>query len=308
MLDSRETRGMLFGVVGVAIFSLTLPMSRLAVAELDPTFIALGRAVIAAILGAIMLWWIKAPIPTRVQWHRLALVAFGCVFGFPLFSTMAMHEVPAAHGAIVLGVLPLATALAGALRFGERPSIGFWISAVLGSALVVTFALTQGGGSFSQADGYLVAAVVCAAIGYAEGGRLAQSLGGLVVIAWALVLGLPILLPVTIWVVVVHGAHASTQAWWAFGYVSVFSMFIGFYFWYKGLAMGGIARVGQVQLMQPFLSLFAASLLLGETVVARQIVFALSIVAVVAIGRRMPIRQQSRPVVTPQLDSIAGRG
>ncbi len=288
---THETKGMWLGAVGVAIFSLTLPFTRLAVAELNPVFIALGRAVVAAVGAGLLLWWLRAPRPNRGQWRALAITALGVVIGFPVFSSIAMRYVPASHGAIVVGILPLATALFGALRFGERPSAGFWMAAVAGSGLVVWFALWQGDGGLHMGDLALFAATVAAAMGYAEGGRLSQTMGGQQVISWALLLSMPILLPLTIWLGWHYGIAASPKAWMGFGYVSIFSMFIGFFFWYKGLALGGIARVGQVQLLQPFLTLAGAALILGESLQLSSILFALAILAVVAIGRRMSIKR-----------------
>lgn len=289
---TNESKGMWLGLVGVAIFSLTLPFTRLAVAELNPVFVAFGRAVVAAVCAVALLWRIKAVRPTISQWKSLLVTSLGVVVGFPLFSSVAMRYVPAAHGAIVLGILPLATALFGALRFGERPSAGFWLAALFGSAIVVWFALRQGGGSFHWADMALFAAVIAAAMGYAEGGRLSQTMGGQQVICWALVLSLPILLPLTIWLGWQYGVSASPKAWLGFAYVSLFSMFIGFFFWYKGLALGGIARVGQVQLLQPFMTLLGAALILDEVLDTTNLLFALAVIAVVAIGRQMAVRRQ----------------
>ncbi|RJG05417.1 DMT family transporter [Noviherbaspirillum cavernae] len=288
---TQETRGMWLGMVGVAIFSLTLPFTRMAVAELNPVLVALGRAVVAAAGSALLLWRIGATRPTRSQWKALTITALGVVVGFPLLSSIAMRYVPASHGAIVLGILPLATALFGALRFGERPSIGFWLAAIAGSGIVVAFALWQGGGELHVADLALFGAVIAAAMGYAEGGRLSQTMGGQQVISWALLLSMPILIPVTAWLGWRYGVSASPQAWLGFAYVSVFSMFIGFFFWYKGLALGGIARVGQVQLLQPFLTLLGAALILDESLDAKNILFAVAVLAVVAIGRRMTIKR-----------------
>ncbi|MFJ2988890.1 DMT family transporter [Collimonas sp. NPDC087041] len=287
-----ESKGMWLGAVGVAIFSLTLPFTRMAVADLNPVFVAFGRAVVAALCAIILLWKLKASRPTLAQWKALAVTALGVVVGFPLFSSVAMRYVPASHGAIVLGILPLATAVFGALRFGERPSLGFWLAALLGSAIVIVFAMSQGGGGLQLADLALLAAVVAAAMGYAEGGRLSQTMGGQQVICWALVLALPILLPITVWLGWHYGINASPKAWFGFAYVSLFSMFIGFFFWYKGLALGGIARVGQVQLLQPFLSLLGAALLLGEILQASNMLFALAVLVVVGFGRKMAVRRQ----------------
>jgi drug/metabolite transporter (DMT)-like permease len=288
---TQESRGMWLGLTGVAIFSLTLPFTKMAVAELNPVLVALGRAVVAAIASAILLWWIGAPRPTRSQTRALLVTALGVVVGFPVFASVAMRYVPASHGAVVIGILPLATALFGALRFGERPSAGFWLAALVGSGIVIGFALWQGGGEFHAADLALFAAVVAAAMGYAEGARLSQTMGGQQVISWALVLSMPLLLPLTIWLGWKYGVSASPRAWIGFGYVSLFSMFIGFFFWYKGLALGGIARVGQVQLLQPFLTLVGAALILGETLDMRNVLFAFAVIAVVAIGRRMTIKR-----------------
>lgn len=289
MSAKAEARGMWWGLAGVAVFSLTLPFTRVAVAELNPVLVALGRAVVAAVAAALMLWWLRAPLPSRRQWQALAITALGVVIGFPVFSSLAMRDVPASHGAIVVGILPLATAVVAALRFGERPSRGFWLAALAGSAVVVAFALSQGGGALHLADLALFAAVVAAAIGYAEGGRLAQSMGGQQVICWALLLSMPLLLPATLWLGWEYGIEASPRAWLAFGYVSLFSMFIGFFFWYKGLALGGIARVGQTQLLQPFMTLVGAAVLVGEALDAAHFLFALVVIALVALGRRMPV-------------------
>lgn len=288
---TAETKGMWLGAIGIALFSLTLPFTRIAVLELNPVLVALGRAVVAAICAMALLWWKAAPLPTLAQVKPLMITAAGVVVGFPLFMSVAMHYVPASHGAIVLGILPLTTALFGALRFGERPSTGFWIAAIFGSALVVGFALQQGGGHLSLADLALFASVIAAAMGYAEGARLAQTMSGPYVISWALVLSMPIVLPATILLAWHYGMSASPIAWISFGYVSLFSMFIGFFFWYRGLALGGIARVGQVQLIQPFLTLLGAAALLGEKLVFSNFLFAVAIIVVVAIGRKMTVRR-----------------
>lgn len=292
--SSDETKGMWLGLAGVAIFSLTLPFTRMAVAELDPLFVALGRALVAAILAAGWLWWNKTPLPRASELGSLALVSFGCIIGFPLLTSIALQTVPASHGAVLVGISPLATALLAALRAHERPSFGFWVSALLGSAIVVGFALRQGGGVFQLADLAIFAAVALVALGYAEGGRLARTMGGQQVICWALLLSAPLLLPLVLWSAWSHAAAlaaAGTRAWLGFAYVSLFSMFIGFFFWYKGLALGGIARVGQVQLLQPFMTLLGAAALLGEALQLANILFALVIIAVVAVGRRMAIRR-----------------
>lgn len=273
-------------MVGVASFSLTLPATRAAVAGLDPVFVGLGRAVVAAALAAIVLVATRSPWPGRAALPGLAIVAGGVIVGFPLFTAWAMRRVPATHGAIVVGLLPLATALAAAWLAHERPSQTFWWCAVAGSAVVVGFALWQGGGALHLADLLLVAAVIAAAIGYAEGGRLARTLGGWQVICWALVLAAPAMLVPTLLAVDGRVLTAPTSAWVGFAYVSAVSMFLGFFAWYRGLALGGIAAVGQVQLLQPFLTIFASAWLLGETVDAATLAAAALVIAVIALGRR----------------------
>jgi drug/metabolite transporter (DMT)-like permease len=292
----QETRGMLLGLAGVAMFSLTLPFTRMAVRELDPLFVALGRALGAAVLAAAWLLWKRAALPKRATWRPLAIVVLGCIVGFPLLTSIAMRTLPAAHAAVLVGVLPLCTALYAALRGDERPSHGFWLVALFGSGLVVVFALGQGGGRLHGADLLVLGAVALGAAGYAEGGKLARSMGGPDVIAWALVLAAP---PVAVLLLACDGAQfarlggVSARAWCAFGYVTVFSMFIGFFFWYRGLALGGVARVGQVQLLQPFLTLGGAAVLLGELPTPATCAFALAVIATVAIGRGMQIGRKA---------------
>jgi drug/metabolite transporter (DMT)-like permease len=289
---SSETSGMLLGLAGVAIFSLTLPFTRLAVASMDPTFVALGRALAAALLAAGWLAWKRAPLPPRSALPGLASVAAGCVIGFPWLTSFALRTLPASHGAVLVGILPLATAAVAALRGNERPSGGFWAMALVGSTLVVGFALRQSGGELHLADLLMFVAVLLGAFGYADGGRLSQSMGGEAVICWALVLSVPLVAPLLLWNCwseLPALAEAPVAAWLGFAYVSAFSMFIGFFFWYRGMALGGVARVGQVQLLQPFMTLVGAALLLGEALEAEHVTFALAVIAVVAAGRRMRV-------------------
>lgn len=291
-VSGAESRGMLLGFIGVAIFSLTLPFTRLAVAGLDPVFVAMGRAVAAAVLALCWLRWKRAPLPARAQLPTLLAVTIGCVIGFPLLTSIAMRTLPASHGAVLVGILPLATALFAALRGHERPSAGFWCMAAAGSALVVGFALRQSGAGLHAADLAVFAAVALAAMGYAEGGRLSQTMGGEQVIGWALVLSLPLAAPATAWLLWRDWnsiAAAPASAWLGFSYVSVFSMFIGFFFWYRGMALGGVARVGQVQLAQPGLSLVAAAVVLNETLHIEHILFTFAVIAVVGAGKRMKV-------------------
>lgn len=285
-----DRKGLLLGLTGVALFSLTLPFTRLAVAELDATFVALGRALVAACLAALYLWHQRASWPRRRQWLPLALVALGCVIGFPWLTSIAMRSLPASHGAVLVGILPLATAVFAVLRGKERPAPAFWAIALAGTVLVIAFALRQGGGSFHLADWLMFGAVLLGALGYAEGGRLAQTMPGQQVISWALVLAAPCVLPMVLWSCQGQGAsmaHASAGAWLGFAYISVFSMFIGFFFWYRAMALGGVARVGQTQLLQPFLTLLGAAALLGEPLQADSLLFAGAVIAVVAAGRKL---------------------
>lgn len=280
-----ESLGLIYGFVGVFCFSLTLP----ATAELDPTIVGLGRALIASVLAAIFLLANRHPLPSRDQLKSLVIVAAGIVLGFPLLSAWALHRMPAIHGAIVVGLLPLATAVVGALRMGERPSSAFWAASSIASLLVVAFALINGDGQAHVADWVLLIGIMAAALGYAEGGQLAREMGGASVICWALVISAPFLIfPVGL-AVKQYGLTASPGAWAGFAYVSVFSMFLGFIAWYRGLAMGGIARVSQTQLLQPFLTIFASALLLDEKITIVTILFALAIVVCVAVGRKSTI-------------------
>jgi drug/metabolite transporter (DMT)-like permease len=211
------------------------------------------------------------------------------VIGFPLLSAIAMKDAAASHGAVITGLLPLSTALCGAWRAGERPSREFWLFASLGSALVVIFALITGGGSIRWADLALLGAVAAAALGYAEGAILSRTFGSWQVICWALILSVPVLLPIVLQHLPANFAAVSVNAILAFLYVSVFSMFLGFFAWYRGLALGGIARIGQLQLIQPFLTILASVLLLGEHLTIETIGFAAAVITCVVLGKRTQI-------------------
>jgi drug/metabolite transporter (DMT)-like permease len=300
-----ERKGLWLGFAGVAIFALTLPMTRLAVGTpeaplMSGIFIALGRAAVAAALSIVFLLATRAPWPRHADWLPLAITSAGVVFGFPLFTSVAMRHVEAVHASVIVGVLPLATALVGALLHRQRPSAGFWTCAVVGSALVVAYAVlrsSSAGMRLHWADGFLLAAMACAAVGYAWGARLSQRMRAEHVICWALVMALPITLPMAWWTRPVEQVPAS--AWWAFGYVALFSMWIGFFAWYRGLALGGTVRVSQVQLVQPFLSMVFAVPLLGERLDLLTVGFALAVIGTVFIGKKMPVR--SAPTAAPVL-------
>jgi drug/metabolite transporter (DMT)-like permease len=290
--------GLLFGFVGVLSFSLTLPATRLAIAGLDPTFVGLGRGVVAGAVGAIILAVTGQTRPHRrptgLQWRSLAVVAVGVVLGFPLLSAWAMQRLPASHGAVVLGLLPLLTALAGVVRAGDRPEKLFWLASGIGSATVVGFALESGAGGLYGADLVLLGAVVAAAVGYAEGGRLAQQLGGWQVICWALVLSAPFELLPTLWLAQTDTVwDASLVAWLGFAYLCFVSQLVGFFAWYHGLAVGGVARVSQMQLLQPFLTIIFSAILLQESVSPKTIGAALLVIGSVAISRKAKIRHRA---------------
>jgi drug/metabolite transporter (DMT)-like permease len=283
---STHSQSIIFGAIGVVGFSLTLPATRLAVVELDPTFVGLGRAIIAAVIAGASLVVARTPKPVGMQWIRLSSVAFGVVIGFPLLSAWAMTTVPAAHGAVVVGLLPLSTALFGAWLAGERPRILFWISTAVGSITITVFSLSSGGSSFQTGDFLLIGAVISASYGYAEGARLSRVLGAWQTISWALVISAPILLIPTIETMPHDIISIGWKSLCGFAYVSIVSMFLAFVAWYKGLALGGIARIGQLQLLQPFLTIFAAAILLRELVSWQEIVAALTVIICVLIGRK----------------------
>ena len=291
-----EARGLWLGLLGVVIFALTLPMTRLAVGtpdapQMSGAFVALGRAVVAAGLSVVFLLATRASFPARRDWWPLAVTAGGVVFGFPLLTSIAMRHVEAVHASVMVGVLPLATAGVGAWLHRQRPSAGFWACALVGSVLVVVFAVLRSGASdmsIQPADAMLLAAMGCAAIGYGYGARLSHHMRAEHVICWALVFALPLTLPLA-WATRPEETMRGS-AWWAFGYVAVFSMWLGFFAWYRGLALGGTVRVSQVQLLQPFLGMLFAVPLLGERLDALTLGFAVAVIATVFIGKKMPVR------------------
>ncbi len=274
------------GLAGVAAFGFTLPATRLAVASLDPMLVGLGRAVVAAVPAAALLFLTRQPRPRPDQWKRLFIVVLGVLIGFPAFIGWAMQRVEASHGGVVLGILPLATACAAFFRAGESPPLRFWIWSVAGSATVVAFALAEGGGKAAPADAALLAAVACAAIAYAEGGRLSRELGGWQVMCWTLVLGFPLLAGPVAFLAWKHGLHATPAAWAGFAWLALVSSFLGMFAWYHGLALGGVARVGQLQLLQPFFTFLFAMVFLGESFGWQPVACAALVAAFIVLGRR----------------------
>ncbi|MCU1437847.1 MAG: family transporter [Naasia sp.] len=295
---SRRPSGLWWGALGVAAFSLTVPLTRSAIDGLDPLFVAAGRAVGAAALAAVVLCATRQRLPRGRQWVRLLVVAGGVVAGFPLLTSYALTGAPAGHAAVVIGLLPAATAVVAVLRTGERPSRSFWIAAAAGAVAPLAFAASTGGGLGAPhaADHLLLGAVVAAAIGYAEGGLLARELGAWQVISWALLVALPLMAPLTLVSVLVTPPAGSCSDWAAFGYLAVVSMFLGFFAWYRGLALGPMARVGQIQLAQPVLSIGWAALLLGEavTLVTAGAAMAVFACAAIAFRARVGVRREGR--------------
>ncbi len=294
---SSISRGFALGALGVLIFAMTLPMTRLAVGDasapqLPPGFVTAGRAALAGLLSLCYLLVVRAPLPGQRHAASLAVSAAGTVVGFPLLLALALREVEAMHAAVVTGMLPLGTAVVGALVLRQRPSAGFWVCAVSGTLLVAGFALWSGGGRVAVADGYLLLAILAASIGYVAGARVSAVLPAEQVICWVLVGSLPLTLPATLWLW--PQQPASLAAWGGFAYVSLFSMWIGFFAWYRGLALGGVVRVSQVQMLQPFLALLFAVPVLGEQLEPETLFFALAVMAVVFAGRRMPVGQEAR--------------
>ncbi len=293
-----DTKGMLIGFGGIAIFSLTLPVSKIAVQVLDPYFIVFGRAALAGLIALAYLIAIRARLPARATLPGFVLIALGAVFGFPLFITIAMMQGPSSNGAVILGILPLVTTVLGAIRFKERPSVGFWLSSVMGTILVLLYALMQGAGQLSYFDALLMVACVCAAVAYVEGAKLSARMKPKIVISWALVFSLPVSLFFSALSFKTDYVYAGLDIWLSFAYLGIFSMFVGFFFWYEGLRIGGIARVSQVQLLQPFCTLIASSILLGESLTLLNLVFAALVVSTVMVGKRMLIKT---PVPTPPI-------
>ena len=308
--------GLWLGLLGVIIFAVTLPMTKLAVGtlaqpQLSPWFITFGRAAVAGLLSILYLTWqYKSAkdvnsttkktnqrvwkLPSASEWGLLAFTACGVVVGFPLFLSLALQYVPSTHGAVVTGLMPLATAVIAAIWYKQRPSMGFWFFAVLGTVLVLSFMLLRSadaGGQFSMhlADIFLLLAMISGSLGYIGGARLTPSLGAERVICWVLVLSLPITVPLTLQTMPQHFSAIQVSSWWAFAYVAVFSMWLGFFAWYRGLALGGAVRVSQVQLVQPFLSLLFAVPLLGEKIDLMTLGFALAVIATVFIGKSMSV-------------------
>lgn len=284
--------GLLWGLLGVVAFSFTIVFTRFAIGGLSPLFIGAGRAVVAAALAAAALAVTRQSLPRDTQWVRLAVVAVGVVAGFPLLTSYALTIVPASHGAVVVALLPAATAVTAVLRGGEHPPAAFWATAAIGAAAAVVFAMVQGGGigHLSWADLLLFGAVAAAAVGYAEGGLLARELGAWQTVSWALVVAAPVMLVLTVVSVEQQPPNATPSQWAAFGYLAAVSMYLGFFAWYRGLAIGPMAQVSQVQLVQPVLTIAWAALLLHEQLTWLTVLGGAAVIAGAGLAVRIRLR------------------
>jgi len=303
-----ENAAWLWGLIGVTLFAATLPFTRIAVGsmeapQLSPWFVTFGRAAVAGLLSVVYLLWQrsrgKLKTPRRDDWPALAITALGTVLGFPLFLALALRTVPSTHGAVVTALLPLSTAVFGALWFKQRPSKGFWACAVLGSGLVLAFMVWRqwqatGGFDLGRANLYLLIAMSTGALGYIGGAHLSQRMGGSQAVCWVLVSSLPITVPLALIFAPAQPAAIAAMSWLGFAYASLISMWIGFFAWYRALATGAV-RVSQIQLIQPFLSLLFAVPLAGERLDTMTMLFAIAVIATVYVGKKMPVEQGAKP-------------
>lgn len=282
----RSTAGWGSGLLGVIIFSGSLPATRIAVADFSPLFLTSARAVIAALLGGICLYALRQLRPQRSDLIPLVIVSIGVVIGFPLLTALALQHITAAHSIVFIGLLPLATAIFGVLRGGERPKPAFWLFSILGAMTVAGFALSRSDGGSITGDLLMLAAIVLCGLGYAEGATLSRRLGGWQVISWSLLLSLPPMTAIMMFTLPANWGGIGLPAWIGLAYVSIFSMLVGFIFWYRGLALGGIAGVGQLQLLQPFFGLILAAVFLHEAIAWTMVASTAVVVLCVAGARR----------------------
>ncbi|QIL38238.1 DMT family transporter [Pedobacter sp. HDW13] len=280
------SKGWINGFIGVLIFSGSMPATRMAVIDLNPVFVTVARASIAGLLALTVLILFKEKRPAKALYFPIAIVALGAVIGFPLLSALALQHITSAHSLVFLGLLPIVTASFAVLRGGERPRPVFWLFSVMGSLLVIGYAIYQGLTASPLGDMLMLAGIVLCGLGYAEGARLSKTLGGWQVISWALVISLPIMLPLMLIYQPSSFSTVSTGAWLSLAYIALFSMFIGFIFWYRGLAQGGIASVGQLQLLQPFFGLGLAATLLHENVSLGMLAVTVGVILCVAGSKK----------------------
>ncbi|MET0336384.1 MAG: DMT family transporter [Caulobacter sp.] len=282
----KSSAGWSSGLIGVVIFSGTLPSTRLAIADLSPWFLVGGRAVVAALIGAPLLVLLRASRPARADLGPLAIVSLGVVVGFPLLSSLALRFIPASHAIVFVGLLPICTAIFGVVRGGERPQPTFWVFSLIGAAVVGGFAFQPGQVGSGLGNLSMVGAIVLCGLGYAEGAALSRRIGGWQVISWALLLCLPVMAVLAATTAPADWTYVRLSSWLALGYLGVFSMMLGFVFWYRGLALGGATGVGQLQLLQPFMGLGLSALVLGEHVTLYMLVATGLVIACVAGARR----------------------
>ena len=292
MPQSRETFGFLLGLAGMALFAGTLPATRVAVASLDPLFLSAARAAIAGCAGLAMLLVTRRRLPRGATWREFAITGLCTIIGFPVLMALAMVTVPASHGGVVLGILPLATAAAAALIAHERPSLGFWLASAAGAGIVIAFVLRRGGGAGLQAgDLFLIGTVIAGGFGYTLSGRLSMRMPGWEVISWQVVLFLPLSLLAVALLWPAHIGAVPWQAWAGLAFVGLVSQFLAFFVFNAGLALGGVARVGQVMLLQPFMIVALAWPVNGEPIQFNTVAYATAVVLVVLIGQRMRVRR-----------------
>jgi drug/metabolite transporter (DMT)-like permease len=282
---SRETLGYLLGLLGVVIFGATLPATRLAVADLAPWFVTMGRAAVAGLLALALLLFLRRSLPPRDLWPDLALASAALVIGFPVLVGLAMQTVPASQGGVVLGILPLATAVAGAVFAGDRPPWRFWAWGIAGAVLVLGFTVRETGFVLASGSLYLLAAVVVTGLGYVFSARVSRRMPGWETISWCCIIALPVTLPMAVLLRPADFAAIGPSAWAGFAYVAIMSQYVGFFAWNAGLAMGGVARVSQTQLLQTFVTLGVSAVILGEQIDAATLLFALAVAIVVLAGR-----------------------
>jgi len=286
---SRETRGLLLGFCGVCMFGATLPMTRVAVLDFDPLAMTALRAFLGGLIAAVMLLLTRARPPERRLWPKIVYVAVMVGIGFQLTSAMGSMTVPSAHGGVVLGLLPLCTALAATLWSGERPSLGFWACSVAGAAIIIAYALRQGAGALSVGDLWLLGTVLCASTGYVASAELARVMPGWQVISWALVINLVAATPAAIWLWPDNLGEVSLRGWGAFMYLSALSQYFAFFVWNAALAMGGTARVSQIQFLQTFMTIGFAALLAGEAIDGPTVLTALAVLGLVLLSRKFRV-------------------
>ena len=297
-LSTGRYAGVLWGLLGILTFSFTLPFTRIAVATINPFFMTTGRAALAALFALIVFAVVRPQRPKKNQVMRLIIVAAGVVIGFPLFTSLALQSVPSAHGTVVIALLPAVTALFVVIRTGERPSFLFWGASIAGAIAVIAFlALSNGFSGFSLPDIFLVLAVISAAIGYTEGGLLSRELGSWQTICWALIISLPVMAPLTAVNFVIAPLSHDPIAWLCFLYTALFCMFLGFFAWYRGLAIGPMTSVSQVQLSQPVFTLIWSTLILGEVLTPEILIGGAVIIALAFIAVRARVKTISPPSV-----------